>query len=94
MSGKAANLLAAAALAAGLSATQVRTDDAPGGPAAVPAPADAAKDNKPPGATQGPAERKEFTKEEIKAALLKAAANAAKKTNANPVQFHFGGQGW
>ena len=83
-------LLAAAALSAGLTATCIQTEDAPGKPAA-PATADAAK---PPGVTQGPAERKEFTKEEIKAALVQCAANAAKKGNPGAVQMQFGGQPW
>ena len=80
-------LLAAAALSTGLTATHIHTEDAPGKPAG----AEAAK---PPGVTQGPAERKEFTKEEIKAALVEAAKNAGKQGNPGHVQMHFGGQAW
>ncbi|MCY3020681.1 MAG: hypothetical protein NTW87_16815 [Planctomycetota bacterium] len=89
MSPRMAGLLTATALATGLGAAPVRAEDAPGGAAAVPA---AARDvdSKLPAATQGAAERKEFTKEEIKEALLKAATSAAKKANPGQFQINLG----
>jgi len=78
-------LLAAAALSAGLTATRIQTEDAPGNRQRTTPPSCRVS-------RKGPAERKEFTKEEIKAALLQAATSAAKKGNAANVQVNFGAQ--